>query len=49
MPELKYKVESNQVLYFNGVKWLVKETCESEKKAEELLEFLTKSVGSIAS
>ena len=41
MPELEYKVEGTQVLYWNGVKWLVKETCKSEE-AQELLARLTK-------
>ena len=35
------KVVSNQVLWWNGIKWLVKETCSTEKKAitkmEEIL------------
>lgn len=34
------KVEGNQVLYFNGEKWLVKETLTNNKKAVEKLEEL---------
>ena len=32
-----HKVEGNQVLWFNGAKWLIKETCNTAKKAEDLL------------
>ena len=38
---IKYRREGNQVLWFNGKKWLVKETCENEDKAQKLLETLT--------
>ena len=34
------KVEGNQVLWFNGIKWLVKETLKTNKKAVELLKEL---------
>jgi hypothetical protein len=34
---LPHKVEGNQVLWFNGEKWLVKETCKTAKKADDLL------------
>ena len=42
MREKEYKIEGKQVLYFNGVKWLVKETCKTKKEAKELLELLLK-------
>ena len=35
--EKEYKIEGNQVFYWNGEKWLVKETLKSVKKAEDLL------------
>lgn len=28
---MKLKIKDNQILYFNGVKWLVKETIDSDK------------------
>lgn len=34
---IQYKVEGNKVLWNNGEKWLIKETCESEEVALELL------------
>ena len=40
MREKEYKIEDKQVLYFNGVKWLVKQTCRTKKEAKELLELL---------
>lgn len=38
--ELEYKLDGKQILYFNGLKWLVKETCPTIKKAKELLKEL---------
>ena len=35
--EKEYRVEGKQVQYFNGEKWLVKETCQNKKKALEIL------------
>lgn len=37
---MKYKVVDNKLLWFNGAKWLVKETCETEEQANELLALL---------
>lgn len=34
------KSEGNKVMWWNGEKWLIKETCASEDAAQELLEFL---------
>ncbi len=31
--ELQHKAEGKQVLYFNGIKWLVRETFKSKKEA----------------
>ena len=35
-----HKVEGNQVLWFNGEKWLVRETLKTNKQAVEKLEEL---------
>jgi hypothetical protein len=35
-----YKVEGKQVLWWNGVKWLVKETCKNNREALKLLAVL---------
>ena len=34
------KIEGNIVYWFNGEKWLIKETCADEAKAQELLTML---------
>lgn len=31
----QHKVEGNQIKYFNGEKWLVRETLKTKKKAED--------------
>lgn len=31
----EHKVEGNQILYFNGLKWLVRETLSTTKKADD--------------
>lgn len=36
------KVEGKQVLYWNGEKWLVKETFATVKKAKDFLEYAKK-------
>lgn len=33
--ELQHKVVGNQIKYFNGKKWLVRETLQNEQKAED--------------
>ena len=38
--ECKHKVEGNQILYFNGLKWLVRETRPTEKEAQDKYKFL---------
>ena len=35
--EREYRVTGNLVEYHNGIRWLVKETLKSVKKAEDLL------------
>jgi len=30
-----HKVEDNKIMYFNGIKWLVREYSENNKKAQE--------------
>lgn len=35
--EKNLKVEGNIVYWWNGEKWLIKETCSDEQKALELL------------
>ena len=37
------KIEGNQVFWFNGVKWLVKETLKNNKEAVKKLEELNES------
>ena len=32
-----HKQDGNKVLYFNGLKWLVRETCKSKIEAKNLL------------
>mgnify|MGYP001568512366 CR=1 FL=1 len=34
----EHKVEGNQVKYWNGLKWLVRETLSTKKDAEKLLD-----------
>ncbi len=36
----KYKAIDKQLMWWNGTKWLVKETCKSKKEANELLKEL---------
>lgn len=38
--EAKHKVVGNQVLYFNGINWLVRETFKTNKEAEKFIEEL---------
>ena len=32
-----HKIEDKKVLYWNGRKWLIRETCKTKKEAEKLL------------
>jgi len=34
---IQYKVDGNKVLWNNGEKWLIKETCNSDEEALTLL------------
>ena len=36
--EKQHKLEGKIVSYYNGEKWLVRETCRTIKKAKELME-----------
>jgi len=36
----KHKVVGNQVLYFNGASWLVRETFKTEEEANKFIEDL---------
>ena len=38
--EKEYKIEGKIIYYFNGEKWLVKESCKTAKEAKALLEDL---------
>ena len=46
---MEYKVINNQVFYWNGIKWLVKETCKDNKEAKKLVDELREreSVGKV--
>lgn len=41
MREKEFKVTGCTVLYWNGEKWLIKETCNTEIEAQALYEQLT--------
>lgn len=37
---MNLKVEKNKIWYFNGKRWLIRETCKSNKEAVKLLKNL---------
>jgi hypothetical protein len=41
--EQPHKIEGKQVWYFNGEKWLIRETCKTKKEAEKLLKEIEES------
>jgi len=36
----EHKVEGRKVIYFNGLRWLIRETCKSNEEAEKRLKEL---------